>query len=249
MNSPAMTPQQRRITEGGLFTYKSLVVGSDASWFSLCVFELYQIFLISLPGILGLGIRSFFAPIVFGKSGKRPAIGRNVSIRCSKNIILGSGVVIDDGAALEVRGRDGKIQIGDRVVIGKNSIITSKNAELILHSGVNISTNCRVATQSRVEIGESTLIAAYAYIGPGNHQHGDENSPLIEQPMEIKGGVRIGKHCWIGARATILDGVTIGDGAIIGAHSLVKDDVPAGATVAGIPARIIQTSKTSSISV
>lgn len=249
MNSPAMTPQQRKVTEGGLHTYKTLVAGQDATWLSLFIFEAYQLFLSSLPGILGLGLRSFFAQFIFGKAGKRPAIGRNVSIRCPKNILLGSSVVIDDGAAIEVRGQEGKIQIGDRVIVGKNSIITSKNAELILHSGVNISTNCRIATQSKVEIGESTLIAAYAYIGPGNHQLGDENAPLIEQPMEIKGGVKIGKHCWIGARATILDGVTIGDGAIIGAHSLVKDDVPAGSTVAGTPAKIIQTSKSTSVAV
>lgn len=247
--NPAMTPQQKSLTEGGLKTYKNIAVGENASWISLFGFEIYQILFTSLPGILGLALRSLFAPFVFGKVGKRPALGRNLSIRNPSSIFLGSKIVVDDGVAIEVRGAKGKIQIGDRVIIGKNSIITSKNAELILHAGVNISTNCRIATQSRIEIGESTLIAAYAYIGPGNHQQGDEKSPLIEQPMEIKGGVHIGKHCWIGAHSTILDGVTIGDGAIVGAHSLVKDNVPAGAIVAGIPARIIQNSKVESISV
>ena len=63
---------------------------------------------------------------------------------------------------------------------------------------------------------------------------------LSDQPMEIKGGVKIGKNVWIGTKATIMDGVTIGDGAIIGAHSLVKSDVPALAVAVGAPARIIQ---------
>jgi acetyltransferase-like isoleucine patch superfamily enzyme len=44
----------------------------------------------------------------------------------------------------------------------------------------------------------------------------------------------------IGSGATILCGVTIGEHAIIGAGSVVTKDVPAGAIVAGNPARALQ---------
>jgi acetyltransferase-like isoleucine patch superfamily enzyme len=81
------------------------------------------------------------------------------------------------------------------------------------------------------------LIAAYAYIGPGNHQLDEEGKPLIAENMVKKGGVTIGDNAWIGTRATILDGVTIGKNAVVGAHSLVREDVPEGAVVAGTPAK------------
>ena len=50
----------------------------------------------------------------------------------------------------------------------------------------------------------------------------------------------IGDDVFIGAYAQILGGVRIGDGAKIGALSVVLDDVPAGATAVGIPARIVR---------
>jgi serine O-acetyltransferase len=49
----------------------------------------------------------------------------------------------------------------------------------------------------------------------------------------------IGDDVFIGAGAKILGAVTVGDGARIGANAVVVNDVPAGATAVGIPARCI----------
>lgn len=45
----------------------------------------------------------------------------------------------------------------------------------------------------------------------------------------------------VGAGAVVLGAIRIGRGAAIGANAVVLSDVPAGAMVAGVPARIIRT--------
>ena len=50
------------------------------------------------------------------------------------------------------------------------------------------------------------------------------------------GEVVIGERAMIGAGAIILPGVRVGAGASVAANSLVTRDVPAGTTVAGVPA-------------
>jgi serine O-acetyltransferase len=49
----------------------------------------------------------------------------------------------------------------------------------------------------------------------------------------------IGNDVFIGAGARVLGNIKIGDGAKIGANAVVIQDVPAGATVVGIPAHVI----------
>jgi len=44
----------------------------------------------------------------------------------------------------------------------------------------------------------------------------------------------------IGANAVVLEGVRVGEGAVVAAGAVVIDDVPPGAVVAGVPARVIK---------
>ena len=51
----------------------------------------------------------------------------------------------------------------------------------------------------------------------------------------------------IGANAVVLEGVRVGKGAVVAAGAVVIEDVPAGAVVAGVPAKVIkQTSEVAS---
>ena len=237
----AMTPQQKALVsdkEGALQKYKKLAVGAEASFFQWMYYEVTQTLLSGLPALLGFASRAVFYPALFASCGAKLAIGRGVLLRNTQKITLGKGVMIDDYAVLDVRG-NGKIEIGDYVVIGRYTTLVAKDGLLKIESGANIGSYCRIATQSQVVIGSSTLVAAYCYVGPGNHQHGDTETPLIERDMEIKGGVHIAEHAWIGTRSTILDGVVIGAQAIVGAHSLVRESVAAGVTVVGTPAKVM----------
>ncbi|WKZ56086.1 MAG: acyltransferase [Bdellovibrionota bacterium] len=237
---PAMSPQQRKLAAGGSVwsAYKKLVVG-EGSWPFFVWYELLMLGLSGIPGVAGLGARALFYPALFGRCQSRPAIGRGVSIRNPRRMRLGRKVMIDDYCAFDVRD-GGVIELGSYVSIGRFSMIVSKNAPIKLGDAVNVSSYCRLGSQSGIEIGASTLIAAYAYIGAGNHQEGTEDMPIIERPMQARGGVRIGSNCWIGTHSTVLDGVTIGEGAIVGAHSFVRHDVEPYTAVAGTPAKVIR---------
>ncbi len=50
----------------------------------------------------------------------------------------------------------------------------------------------------------------------------------------------LGNRVIIGSNSTVLGAITIGDGARIGSGSVVVKSVPAGATVVGVPGRIVE---------
>ena len=51
---------------------------------------------------------------------------------------------------------------------------------------------------------------------------------------------RLGARVNVGAGAKLLGAIAIGDGAQIGANAVVLDDIPAGATAVGVPARVVR---------
>lgn len=51
----------------------------------------------------------------------------------------------------------------------------------------------------------------------------------------------VGRGASIGSGAIVLCGLTIGENAVVGAGAVVTHDVPAGAIVAGSPARLLRT--------
>ena len=90
---------------------------------------------------------------------------------------------------------------------------------------------------ANAEVGDFTTILGHTTVG---HDVRIGRCSQISPYCDIHGWAEIGEGCLIGSHAVILTKVKIGDGATIGAGSVVIKDVPAGATVFGVPAKRLQ---------
>lgn len=163
------------------------------------------------------------------------AIIHHSSLLLGKNVFIGDRVVIfqdKDG---------GTVEIGDLAhLYGESYIQTGQGGSVRIGANTHIHPRCQFsAYKSVISIGKGVQIAPNCAFYP--YDHGIEPNELIEkQPLRTKGGIMIDDDAWIGYGSIVLDGVRIGKGAVIAAGSVVTRDVPDGAVVAGIPARIIK---------
>ncbi len=218
--------------------YAALVVGRPGLG-ALIRHELVTLASQGVPGALGLVLRQALYPHLLGACGRHVVFGQNVVLRHPHKIRLGDNVVIDDNCLIDAKGDSNHgIRIGSGVFVGRNTILSCKNGDIVLEDGANIGFNCEIFSASRVVVGRDTLIAAYCYLIGGDHDFSDPSQPVLSQ-ARTSAGVTLGAGVWLGAGAKILDGVSIGDGGIVGAGAVVRSDVPAGAIAVGIPARIV----------
>jgi|ERR1044071_720344 acetyltransferase-like isoleucine patch superfamily enzyme len=114
-----------------------------------------------------------------------------------------------------------------------------------IQKGVSIGRNCKVS--SHTFICEGVTVEDEVFIGHGvnfiNDKYPRATTTEGELQTEADWTVErtlVRRGASIGTNATILGGITIGERSIVGAGSVVTRDVPAGAIVAGNPARIIK---------
>jgi acetyltransferase-like isoleucine patch superfamily enzyme len=241
--APTVTRAQEQLFAPGKSSrakYTELVVGRPGL-VALLRHELVMSVAQARAGALGLVLRKYLYPMLLGSCGRNVVFGQNVVLRHPGKIHVGDHVVIDDNCLLDAKGESNRgIRIGSGVFIGRNSILSCKNGDIVVADRANIGFNCEVFSASRVSIGADVLIAAYTYLIGGDHDFSDPSAAVLSQ-SRTSSGISIGDGAWTGAGAKILDGVTIGSRAIVGAGAVVREDVPDGAVAVGVPARIVAT--------
>jgi acetyltransferase-like isoleucine patch superfamily enzyme/glycosyltransferase involved in cell wall biosynthesis len=94
-------------------------------------------------------------------------------------------------------------------------------------------------THGRITIGAHALLAPHVFVTASDYDFDAGRGPVMDLPKR-EADVWIGANTWLGANAVVVAGVRIGDGAIVAAGSVVTRDVPDGAVVAGVPAKVIR---------
>lgn len=127
--------------------------------------------------------------------------------------------------------------------IGSDSMI---GAFVEIQKNASIGRRCKVSTHSFVC--EGVTIEDDVFVGHGVMFINDryprsslDGRPQADGDWELVPTL-VKRGASIGSGAVIMCGVTIGEQAMVGAGAVVTRDVPNGATVAGVPARLMGSS-------
>ena len=154
------------------------------------------------------------------RRGGIAAINRRLlaAARCEE-LLARFGTSVGDGCVLHgplvVHNADPdyrNLSIGDNVHVGP-LVMLDLAERLVIENDATVSMGATILTHA--DVGDRPLADVY---------------PRAARPA------RVGAGAWIGANATVLVGCEIGERAVVAAGAVVREPVPDGAVVGGVPA-------------
>jgi acetyltransferase-like isoleucine patch superfamily enzyme len=216
--------------------YTGLVLAKPTLW-NLLRYELINLFVMHLPGALGLAARKIIVRRLFASCGKDVVFGRSLTLRHPERIRIGAGVMLDDHCLLDGHGAGSEgLVLGDQVVVNRGTSLQAKVGSISVGESTSIGGGSKIISQGPIRIGRNVSIAADVAIAGGRYVV--EQGEKTGEKLRFTGGeISIGDHVRIGMRSVIQDGVVIGEGAIVAPGSIVVSDVEPYTVVSGNPAR------------
>jgi sugar O-acyltransferase (sialic acid O-acetyltransferase NeuD family) len=126
-------------------------------------------------------------------------------------------------------------------------LLSSRGCEILtaIHDAAYVADDAKVGAGSQIlagsVVGAGALIGEAVIVNTGatvDHDCRIDDGVHLAPGVTLAGEIIVEADAFVGAGATVLPRVRIGKGAIVGAGAVVTRDVPPGAVVIGIPARL-----------
>lgn len=171
-------------------------------------------------------------------------IGKHVTIRNPQYISTGRNVVAEDFCEIQGVSQKG-IHLGDNVTIGRFAMIRPSGyygrepgMGLYVGNRSSIGQNCFIGCSGWIQIGNNVMMSPGVMLFAENHLFDRTDMPMKDQGVRRE-PIIIEDDTWLASGSIILSGVRVGRGAIVAAGAIVTEDVPPGAIVGGVPAKVI----------
>ena len=157
----------------------------------------------------------------------------------------GQRSIVSGSSSIRITGNNSAIRFGSHVSIGCFTRIECTGSFAHLGEGFVCGNHCGLGTNAfygaagGITLGDNVIVGNYVSFHSENHIFSDTTTPIRLQGTSHK-GIFIGDDCWIGAKATILDGVHLGKGCVVAAGAVVTKSFPDNVVIGGIPAEVLK---------
>jgi acetyltransferase-like isoleucine patch superfamily enzyme len=127
--------------------------------------------------------------------------------------------------------------LGDKSIVEDFATINNGVGHVIIGNNTIIGIGCVII--GPVKLGNDVMLAQNIVVSGLNHGYEDVKTPTSKQAVTCK-EIVIEDEVWIGANCVITAGVKLGRHCVIGAGSIVTKDVPEFSVAVGNPAKVIK---------